>query len=641
MYQIHMVNSLHRCMELNIISFRKKIYVLKLIIIMALFAALPLSSGCELRNPANRIQPHADNGIFDLTGWNFKTIGCIKLRGKWEFYWNRLLCPDDFSKNSPKSNTVQVPSLWRNMLIDGRRLPDEGCATYRLLIKTDRIPENLALNLKFFISSCKVWVDNKAVYKAGRVASTASDNEAGFNPQIVSINPAGSQFYLTIQISNFGYANGGFISDVELGSTLMLVNKKNTGAYKDMFLFGSILIMGLYYITLFILRRKELYTLYFSIICILLSLRILLMGEMLLYNFLPDIPLFIFLKISSSTLSLVLPFFALYIRSFFPKDTPLWFVRLSEVIGFSFTAITIMVPEKVNSLFLLPFQICSVFIVIIILFILAKAVLLRRDAARVFLAATGLIALIILNDILNGYGVIKTGYFIPLGLFLFIFVQSFMLSRKFIIQEEMLVRSELRMLQAQIKPHFLFNALNTIISVSRSSSEKAVELLLCLSDYLRCGFSFKNDEEFVDFETEILHVKSYLAIEMARFSNKLNVVFDIDGNIKARVPPYIIQPIVENAVRHGILPLKNGGTIKLSARLMDKMLSVTVEDDGVGMTEEKLASVLKGTDKNLGIGLINIRNRIQKIYGRKIEIRSAEKQGTFVRITIPLIKGDR
>lgn len=302
-----------------------------------------------------------------------------------------------------------------------------------------------------------------------------------------------------------------------------------------------------------------------------------------------------------------------------------------------FLQITLAAYDKLNNLFLLPFQICGVLIIILILFILAKAAYYKRDAALVFLIATISIVFITINDTLNGYGIIKTGFYIPIGQLLFIFVQSFMLFRKLVKQEELLLRSELRMLQAQIKPHFLFNALNTIISVSRSSSEKTIQLLLYLSDYLRCGFSFKNDEEFVDFDTEILHVKSYLEIEKARFSDKLKIIYEIDNNIECKVPPYILQPLVENAVRHGILPLKNGGTVKLSAKKTDNTLYIIIEDNGVGMTEEKLNSILNGTDKTSGIGVSNVKGRIQRIYKRKIKIESAIGKGTIISITIPII----
>ncbi|WP_051411196.1 sensor histidine kinase [Acetivibrio clariflavus] len=586
--------------------------------------------------------PQAINGVLDLSDWNFQTDGTVKLQGHWKFYWNKLLDPWQFTVYPPqKEQIAPVPAIWKNLKSGRHFLPDEGYATYRLLVKLNSLPQNLALNVKFFISSCKIWLDNEKIYESGIVSTDPEKAKGCFNPEIILIHPQENQFYITVQISNYRFANGGFITELELGDALTVINQKNSRSFKDLFLFGSIMIMGLYHLTLFVLRRKEYYTLYFSILCFLLSLRTLLMGEMLLYSFFPAIPLSVFLKLSQSTLSIGLTVFVMYVHSFFPEDTPIWFVRLSQASGILFTALIILTSDKVFSSFLLPFQISSMLIIVLLLIILAKSVYQKRDTSLVFFFATSLGAVIIINDTLNGYGLISTGFYIPVAQFLFIFVQSFILFRKLMKSEEQLLKSELRMLQAQIKPHFLFNALNTIISVCRVSSEKAIELLLYLSDYLRCGFSFKNDEEFVNFETEILHVKSYLALENARFSDKLKVVFDIDESIDCKVPPYIIQPLVENAVRHGILPLKNGGTVKLSAKQKNNQLSIVVEDDGVGMSEQKLAAILNGTEKKSGIGLTNVRNRIKRIYKREIEIKSEINKGTAISINIPLIKGAR
>ncbi|PYG87464.1 histidine kinase/DNA gyrase B/HSP90-like ATPase [Ruminiclostridium sufflavum DSM 19573] len=607
------------------------------IIAFVMFASAAVFLFFGYQNSEPEKQPQAVNGIIDLSAWDFKRYGPVKLDGQWELYWNKLLNPDRLGKGSPygKPLFVQVPGLWKNIkTVDN--IKNEGFATYRLLVRTGGIHESMAINIKFLISSCRIWIGDRVVYEAGHTGTNAGDFRGGFNPQIIDIQPDNKDFYVTVQISNYGYANGGFAANIELGDTIMLVSRKNIRSFGDMFLFGCIMIMALYHLTLFILRKKEIYTLYFGIMCLLISVRTLLMGEMLLYNFMPDIPLYFLLKVSGVIFPLILPCFVMFTHSFFPEDTPVWFVRVSQATGLLFTLITMVLQNDARHFFLFPFQVCSILVVILLLAILTKASYMRRDGALVFLIATAAITLIILNDIFNGYGILKTGYYIPLGQLLFIFVQSFMLFRKLVSQEELILKSELRMLQAQIKPHFLFNALNTIISVSRTSSEKAVELLLYLSDYLRCGFSFKNDEEFVDFETEMLHVKSYLEIEKARFSDKLKVIIDVGSDIACKVPACIIQPIVENAVLHGILPRKAGGTVKLSAKQRDNMLFISVEDDGVGMTEEKLNSILGEAQKSSGIGLKNVKNRIQKIYKRKIEIQSTEEKGTVVRITLPL-----
>ncbi|MDP4183464.1 MAG: hypothetical protein Q8942_20545, partial [Bacillota bacterium] len=267
---------------------KNKFFIFKFVVVaFTLLSLLIFLTGCMHEDSANKKQPRAEGGILDLAGWNFQTDGSVQLKGQWEFYWAKLLEPRQFGKDLyiPKTGMVVVPSLWRNTVVNGARLPDEGYATYRLLVKMERIPQNAALNLKFFISSCKVWIDDKKVYESGSVGDAYKNHKGKFDPQVIPITPDKNQFYITLQISNFGYANGGFITGIELGDTLMIVNQKNVRSFGDMFLFGSIMIMGLYHLTLFILRRKEYYTLYFSILCFLISIRTLLMGEMLLYNF--------------------------------------------------------------------------------------------------------------------------------------------------------------------------------------------------------------------------------------------------------------------------------------------------------------------------------------------------------------------
>jgi two-component system LytT family sensor kinase len=625
----------------SVVKVIKSIISVIVIAAIVVFISFILFSAFGQHSKAQKLQPLAKDGIIDLAGWDFQTDGIVKLNGEWEFYWNKLIDPYQLSEQviNEKVSTVWVPGLWKTVKAGTNHLPDEGCATYRVLVKTGSISDSIAINVKYFISASRIWMDNKMVYEAGRVGVKSNISESRFNPRIIIIKPGSNQFYITVQISNFGYANGGFASGIELGDTLRIMNLKETGSYADMFLFGSILLMGLYHLALFCLRRKEYYTLYFSILCFIVSIRILVMGEMLIYSFLPEIPLYFILKLSGSSLSIGLPLFAMYLHSFFPEDTPVWFVRLTQAIGFFFTMITVIFRNDFRYLFLLPFQICSVFIILIILVILAKAVYKKRDASLLFFIATLSIALIVINDTLVGYRIINTGIYLPIGQVLFIFVQSFMLFRKLVNQEEKLIKSELRMLQAQIKPHFLFNALNTIIYVCRSSPEKAIGLLINLSDYLRCGFSFKNDEEFVDFDTEMLHVKSYLELEMARFSGKLKVIVDNDSDIDCKVPAFIIQPFVENAVKHGIFPMNDGGTVKLSAKQQNNILSIIIEDDGAGMTEEKLNSILNGTDKNAGIGVSNVKNRIKRIYNRDIEMKSELKRGTTVSLSIPINKG--
>lgn len=205
-------------------------------------------------------------------------------------------------------------------------------------------------------------------------------------------------------------------------------------------------------------------------------------------------------------------------------------------------------------------------------------------------------------------------------------------------QKELSAASEIRALQAQIQPHFLFNTLNTIGSLIRSRPEKAREVLVFLGEFLR-----RNMRQGVAFHTvqeEFKHVEAYLAIEEARFANKLKVNINIEsGTEEVVLPPLVLQPLVENAVKHGLLPKDTGGTMSIHVRLEEDSLKIVVQDDGVGISAFKLRDMLEGDqgeDAEIGIGLRNVHWRLLRLYGRGLLIESTLGEGTSVSFRVPL-----
>lgn len=197
-----------------------------------------------------------------------------------------------------------------------------------------------------------------------------------------------------------------------------------------------------------------------------------------------------------------------------------------------------------------------------------------------------------------------------------------------------LVRTETAFLQAQIKPHFLFNALNTIMTVCRLNPAQAETLLLELSRYLRASFDFDNLEQRVPLRRELELVRSYLAIEQARFGERLRVVYEIEAGPGSAMPPLAIQPLVENAVRHGIMKKPEGGTVRISVKRSEGGCAVTVSDDGVGIPAQRLAGIGERRETG-GVGLINIGQRLRLLYGSELHIESWPGEGTRVSYWIP------
>ncbi|WP_222708540.1 ATP-binding protein [Paenibacillus sp. N3.4] len=199
------------------------------------------------------------------------------------------------------------------------------------------------------------------------------------------------------------------------------------------------------------------------------------------------------------------------------------------------------------------------------------------------------------------------------------------------------IRSEMAFLQAQINPHFLYNALNTIISLSLDEPQTSHDLLLHLSRYLRGSFDFKNKQKLVPLRKELELVEAYLQIEKARFGDRLLVRYEIEEGTDCWLPPTTLQPLVENAVRHGVTKKEEGGTVTLSVRAVGLDIVISVADDGVGMQASILSILVKEAEGEGGVGLRNIHQRLLRVYGKGLDIESGISctSGTIVTIRVP------
>lgn len=193
--------------------------------------------------------------------------------------------------------------------------------------------------------------------------------------------------------------------------------------------------------------------------------------------------------------------------------------------------------------------------------------------------------------------------------------------------------TETAFLQAQIKPHFLFNTLNTISSFCDTDPEKASCLIDNFANYLRQSFDFKSTELSVPFEREMQLVNSFVEIQKARFGDRVG--FEVAGYAGDQflLPPLCVQPLVENAIIHG-LKRKHSISVTLEIRHTDDGVCIAVCDDGPGIPGEKLAGILLRSE-NKGIGLWNIDTRLKKFFGVGLSVSSRENGGTKISFTIP------
>lgn len=200
--------------------------------------------------------------------------------------------------------------------------------------------------------------------------------------------------------------------------------------------------------------------------------------------------------------------------------------------------------------------------------------------------------------------------------------------------------AEISALQAQMKPHFLFNTLNAVISLIRTDPMKARKLLVSLSHFLRQNVSSATVTE-TTIEQELSHVKAYLDIEETRFSNRLKVYYDVEeSSLQEMIPPLTLQPIVENAMKHGLRNKEQDCQIKIQIKTLAQQITISVEDNGEGISNELLNQIGKKVTDSIsgtGMALYNINRRLTMMFGEQaaLHFHSKKHKGTKVNFTIP------
>ncbi|HKL10489.1 MAG TPA: LytS/YhcK type 5TM receptor domain-containing protein [Clostridia bacterium] len=207
-------------------------------------------------------------------------------------------------------------------------------------------------------------------------------------------------------------------------------------------------------------------------------------------------------------------------------------------------------------------------------------------------------------------------------------------------RSKLVAQAEVRALQAQINPHFLFNSLTVIGSLCRTEPLKARDLIFSLSSFFRKNLN--GNRQNVPVWEELEHVRSYVEIERARLKDKLEIVYEVDESLDFMLPSLTLQPLVENAIKHGIYPKKENGEVRIIAEKRGESYLVSISDNGVGMESEYLQTLQKGESFGLeSIGFGNVIKRLEGYFGPKFsfDVRSKKNDGTVIELRIPEVRG--
>ena len=406
-------------------------YQLQNLVVVLILSFLVFIIACR-HNAARRTPPRAIKGVLDLADWDFKNEGPVELSGEYEFYWNQHLTPSDFSRTPlpEKTGFIHVPGYWKDDTFDGKTFPGQGYVTYRLNIQLNEQKKSLALRSLEISTAYNIFVNGQKVGALGVPGNSLETTIARQFPQIINFELNSNRMELIFQVSNFHHRRGGLWEIIQLGREKDLLKAQQKRLSFDLFLCGSILIMALYHLGLFSVRKKDRSSLYFSIFCFLIGLRLLTTGGRYLILLYPNMGYELMIKLEYLSFYLAVPAFGMFIQSIFPKFSKR-IRHLIMLLGITFSCIVIFTPARIFSYTLNVYEIATLVTLIYGLYVIFASLPKMRIEAFVFLLGFFIFLLAVLNDMLHVEGIIQTGFYVPFGLFAFILSQAFLLSYRF------------------------------------------------------------------------------------------------------------------------------------------------------------------------------------------------------------------
>jgi two-component system, cell cycle sensor histidine kinase and response regulator CckA len=375
-------------------------------------------------------KPLAVKGLLDLTPLNLYENGPITLKGEWEMYWQKLLDPDYFSHSSQEQEKryFHIPSVWNGYPLGNNHLTGKGYATFRLKVKLNPTSDMLAFQIPRVFTAYRLWVDDKLVTEVGKVGTTRESMIPRFKSPIVHFQTDADEFFLTLQISNFMHSRGGIRQNIKLGTKDQIDASRSFRVVIEAVLIGALLIMSLYHLALFALRKEDVFNLYFSLICLLFMFRTAFTGEVVGYWIIQDANWHLITKLEWLSV-FVAPSLAVgFFQTYFPQEGSKRVKQIAIAVGL---ALGVMVLASPPILFTTIFHYITPLIIGLLsygIFILIKAFIHGRQGALVISIAYAVAFVATVNDVLHASEIIKTGFYLSYSLLIFIVTQSVQLS---------------------------------------------------------------------------------------------------------------------------------------------------------------------------------------------------------------------
>jgi len=632
---------------------------------------------------------NAVDGFLDLSSWDFKRDGIAYFDGDWEFYWGRLLTPQDLDdKNHPqKTGYFSIPGYWNGYRVNGKPLAGDGYATFRLKVKVKPGLDALALRIEEQSTAYQLWV-NGSLIMANGLTGTNPDAMKPYKKISLADLPVASEYLdCVLVVSNFHMADGGPYRKIALGDS-ETVRRRHMGLFSlDLLLFGTLAIIACYHIILYLLRKKETSSIYFGFFCLSWCIGIPFgaAGGKFITLLFPSFPWYWVSRMELLTWFPSVPLFLMFFASLYPLEFSRKVTRSSQAIAFIFFIYVLFVPSRIISYTEVPYQLFSLGIIGYIFVMLISAMRYKRNGSGLMLTGFTVFVATAINDILFMNMIIYSVYLISFGIAIMIFFQSFALSRRFAqsfaavealtseLEEKNIALSHLDKLKDEFlanTSHELRTPLNGIIGIAESlmsgvtgrmpdkirgnlslivsSGKKLAGLINDILDFSR----LKNQDirlyrKLVDIraltDTVLSIMKPLATGKDIKFRN------DISGNLlSVWGDEDRLQQIFYNLIGNAI-KFTDHGEIRVSAKKRDAMIDVSIADTGIGIAEDKQENIFypfkqadssdARTHEGAGLGL-SITRHLVELHGGRITVQSKPGEGSVFCFSIPAAQGE-
>jgi len=390
-------------------------------------------SGCQSEKSTNEVNPLAEKGVVDLSQWDFDTKGKIYLDGEWEFYWQQLLTPRDFASNTNKNQDwIQVPNAWNDQLDKNNKpFPAFGYSTFRLKIIVPPQQKKLSIRLSDLRDAYKLWVNQELLIESGVVGKNKENTISRIDSKMTTFPLVNGQVEIVLQIANYRSDKSGFIrGGVLLGKEEVIQKTHVNSIAVTLFLCGCYLIIGLYHLLFYQMRRKNQGAFYFGILCVLIFIRVLTTGDKLLIYW-TNIPTFVNSKLAYLSVYAALPIFFIYLKSIFPKEIKQQFVKVVLRFAGLLCLFIFLAPNTISHYTFYPFRVlllfCTLYVVYAMYFVLRR----KKNGGVLFTIGILIAVATAWNDTIYESGDNTSGFLFPFGILAFMLLQTSFLAKVF------------------------------------------------------------------------------------------------------------------------------------------------------------------------------------------------------------------